>query len=268
MSYILEHKNEFERLEKQNRDPEFDPLYDLKQFDLGKPGVILDAGCGSGALTYVMERLYPEAKIIGVDGSEARVQQLKEARPVSSRLEFIHADLRRLPFENSYFDVMVVRYVFQHMSPSVLSEALKELHRCLKPGGKLLVVDVDGYFESVYPTGPYIQKVVDSLRSGGILDLNVGRKLPHLLNLAGFSQVNWDLQVVSFNHESRARELTRAAERLDCSKEAILKAGMSADEFQQLRKEFLGILAMEYSVCYLNRFYITASNPTLSLVKI
>lgn len=262
MSYVLEAPKENERLTQQNKSPEFDPLFDLKQFNLSQPETILDAGCGAGDMTRLLEQFYTRSRIVGVDSSFPRVSQLKKGQLAQSKIEYICADLKAIPFNDDSFDVILVRYVFQHLSAADVLAVLSELYRCLKPNGKLFIVDIDGYFESLYPTTPTIKKCTQLLSNAGILDLNVGRKLPTYLEQRHFEKIHWDLKICTFQYKARSRELTRMIDRLEHSTPVLQSLGMSKEETDLLKQETAKILSKETSVCYLNRFYISATKAS------
>ncbi len=258
MSYLLEQSAEFSRLQQQNADPEFDPNFDLNQFEFTSPQSILDLGCGSGVMTYLFHHRFPEAEVVGVDASEIRVKQLMHQHKGNSKIQFKHAYGNKLPFKEGHFDTILMRYVAQHISTQTLVETFKEALRCLKTNGNLLVVDVDGYLETLHPMGELTRKTLDLLSSSGVLDFKVGRKLPSLLNSAGFESVDWKMDAVSFQREARIRGIQRTLERVDGSKQGLFQMGYSEAEFERLRSEIHASLTSPYSVCYLNRFYITA----------
>jgi ArsR family transcriptional regulator len=97
-----------------------------------------DLGCGTGAASAA---LAPHvAHVIGVDGSS---EMLAAA---ASRLEaFPHVDLRRgaleaLPIDDATLDAAMLILVVHHVPAP--ADALAEAARVLKPGGRLLVVDM------------------------------------------------------------------------------------------------------------------------------
>ncbi len=80
------------------------------------------------------------ARVIGVDASD---EMLAAAR--SRARDFANVDLRAgalesLPLETSSVDAATLMLVLHHLSSPV--EALKEAARVLKPGGRLLIVDM------------------------------------------------------------------------------------------------------------------------------
>lgn len=65
--------------------------------------------------------------------------------PVSPRLldrfhiEYMHADLTRLPFPDASFDLVSCISVLEHMPPDTRTRGVQEMARVLKPGGQLLL---------------------------------------------------------------------------------------------------------------------------------
>jgi ubiquinone/menaquinone biosynthesis C-methylase UbiE/DNA-binding transcriptional ArsR family regulator len=100
--------------------------------------VVGDLGCGTGATA---ARLAPHvARVIGVDGS---AEMLAAAATRVAR--FGNVDLRRgpleaLPVEGGSLDAALMLLVLHHLPAP--ADALAEAARVLKPGGRLLVVDM------------------------------------------------------------------------------------------------------------------------------
>lgn len=93
------------------------------------PGLILDAGCGTGfALPHLRAR-HPQAQLLALDFAPAmlgRIPQV-EALPVC-------ADLETLPFAAATLDAVWSSYALQWCNPR---SAFAELARVLRPGGRL-----------------------------------------------------------------------------------------------------------------------------------
>jgi SAM-dependent methyltransferase len=93
---------------------------------------VLDAGCVAG------HRLGPlaatGAHVVGVDISPAMLQ-LASGTGLLARL--VRADVTNLPFHDDAFEAALCAYVLD-FTPAVAA-ALRELHRVVRPGGRLLV---------------------------------------------------------------------------------------------------------------------------------
>ena len=59
-----------------------------------------------------------------------------------SRAEYLVAAAESLPFGDDTFEVVVSRLVFHHLPGDVKTVALSEIARVLKPGGRILIVDM------------------------------------------------------------------------------------------------------------------------------
>lgn len=102
----------------------------LKPWLPAYPCRIFDAGCGPG---HFMELLKQYGTIIGTDYSLERVQFCR----TEHLAETAQADLRAVPFRSESFDLITTIDTIEHIKED--QQALKELHRVLKPGGLLAV---------------------------------------------------------------------------------------------------------------------------------
>jgi len=103
-----------------------------KEFEPGAK--LLHAGCGSGQ---VDTRLHEHASITAVDISSSALDLYRSYNP---RVEEVHhASILDLPFAEGSFDGAYNLGVVEHFPPDELSRAFSELHRVIKPKGKLVV---------------------------------------------------------------------------------------------------------------------------------
>lgn len=96
---------------------------------------ILDVPCGGGL---ALRGLRPGLRYVAADISPSMLDRTRR-RAASlglSDVEVMEADIERLPFEDNEFDVCV-SFNGLHCLPDPAA-AVRELARCLKPGGKLL----------------------------------------------------------------------------------------------------------------------------------
>jgi ubiquinone/menaquinone biosynthesis C-methylase UbiE len=103
---------------------------------------ILDVGCGTGIFAGRLLRQFPSARVWGLDLSDGMLHKC-QARPEVAEGHFhvVQGDSQRLPFPDDAFDVVTCCHSFHHY-PSQ-ARVLQEMHRVLRPGGKLLILDGD-----------------------------------------------------------------------------------------------------------------------------
>jgi ubiquinone/menaquinone biosynthesis C-methylase UbiE len=120
--------------------------YELVAYDVARYGdamCILDIGTGPGHLLSAMQKLLPEAKLIGVDISSAMVAQAKrnlEKCRQDLQIEVRVADADALPFTEETFHCVVSTGSLHHWKDPI--HALSEAYRILKPGGHALIYDL------------------------------------------------------------------------------------------------------------------------------
>ena len=102
-----------------------------------EPGeAILDVGCGPGF--YVADLLERGATVTGVDSSLAMLAIARQRAPGASLLE---GTVTQLPLEDATFDRALSVQVLEYVAD--VDGALAELRRILRPGGRLLIWDID-----------------------------------------------------------------------------------------------------------------------------
>jgi ubiquinone/menaquinone biosynthesis C-methylase UbiE len=67
------------------------------------------------------------------------------AEGVSDRIEFKEMDARHMTFEDARFDVVVSSFALHHIgdSPAETEQAISEIVRVLKPGGRVTLIDIE-----------------------------------------------------------------------------------------------------------------------------
>jgi len=125
---------------------------------------ILDVGCGLGERTFEMaKKVGPFGKVVGTDINNLMIS-VASGRYENSDLplSFEMAEATRQPFQSEFFDIIRIERVLLYVHQ--VKEAFQEFSRLLKPGGKLLVFDLDLDALSIgHVNRPLTRKIVQFL---------------------------------------------------------------------------------------------------------
>jgi ubiquinone/menaquinone biosynthesis C-methylase UbiE len=103
---------------------------------------ILDLGCGTGTLSIMLKKKYPDLLITGIDGDNYMITRARKKAEINGvDITFTHAFAQQLPFEYGTFDTVVSSLVFHHLPTEIKRAALTEIHRVLVPNGRLFIAD-------------------------------------------------------------------------------------------------------------------------------
>lgn len=151
----------------------------------GPGDAALDIGCGPGKLVRVLgEFTGPHGSATGVDPSVTAI----EANRAVDHHRYEQAPAQALPFGAAEFDVLTCTFVMHHIPAEHRADALAEMWRVLRPGGRVLLADVaPGPFYRAILTpffghdgaDPFaeadIRRYTDHLRALGFTDLTYTR---------------------------------------------------------------------------------------------
>lgn len=110
---------------------------------------ILDFGCGCGASTLALSRMFPSAAIVGLDRLEEclRVCRLKARDAECDRLSFVSpASDSSLPSNIRDFDYVVLCGVYEHLLPDERSSLLLDLWSHLTTQGVLFIAQTPNWY--------------------------------------------------------------------------------------------------------------------------
>jgi ubiquinone/menaquinone biosynthesis C-methylase UbiE len=115
---------------------------------------VLDAGCGSGRTTLALSKVMKSGTITALDrfdsdyienGGKTLLERNLGIAGISERIEICQGDVTAMEFKNESFDAAISSFMIDHLG-NYKSDALREINRVLKPGGRfLLIVFVPNY---------------------------------------------------------------------------------------------------------------------------
>lgn len=147
---------------------------------------VLDVGMGPGFLTFDLAPIVGERGLAaGVDSSPVMVDLARKRCEGRGPCEFKLGDATQLPFGDANFDVVVSTQVYEYVPD--MPRALAEVHRVLRPNGRVFILDTD-WDSVVWNTAEpaRMRRVMDAW-DDHLHDAHLPAKLPTLLERAGFA---------------------------------------------------------------------------------
>lgn len=172
----------------------------------------LDLCCGTGDLALALaERVGPEGHVTGADFSRPMLELATEKASSGGvgQVEFEWADALHLPYDDGSFDAVTISFGARNLAD--LAKGLSEMHRVLKPGGRLAILEITQprrqplmtffgiWFDRIVPL---LGKVAGDSSAYTYLPESVrsfpdAESLGEKLDQAGFRHVRWTLMAGS-----------------------------------------------------------------------
>jgi SAM-dependent methyltransferase len=239
-AYIMEDPREAMRLELK-----VDPEAWVRKYLAHRvpPGAeILCVGCGPGVILREVCAINSSIKGTGID---------------------IRGDVHAMQFPSDSFDLVYSRMLFEYLHDK--ERAAAEMVRVCRPGGSVLLQDLDGQLLWNYPEDPVVQcaveKVVAGLASTGF-DPFVGRKLFSLAHKAGLKNI--EVQVECYHliaGEIDLRILRQWELKLEIAVPWIARILGDEHAAVELTQRFLEYLRRPDTLTYSNVFTVTGVKP-------
>ena len=149
---------------------------------------IMDVGCGPGFyVAELLEQVGPAGSVVGVDSSRAMLAIAAHRCEGHDNVAFHESDAVSLPIGDASVDALLSVQMLEYVAD--VPAALAEMHRALRPGGRLVVWDVDWATVSLHTTDAARTERILRAWDGHLAHPSLPRTLTATLEAAGFDDV-------------------------------------------------------------------------------
>ncbi|MBD3402871.1 methyltransferase domain-containing protein [candidate division GN15 bacterium] len=118
------------------------PAAAFAHLELAADQTVLDVGCGTGDMLALIARQVGSGRAVGIEVSQVMVDEARKRHAdVAANLEFAPMDARDLSFPDNEFDRVLATQLLVHVPEP--ERAFREMCRVVKPGGKVVLADID-----------------------------------------------------------------------------------------------------------------------------
>jgi len=224
-------------------------------------GAVLEVGCGPGALVAAVAAASSTLYVTGVDLNAGRFR--RECASMPFNVSLLEANACALPCEPNAFDVVYCRFLLEYLKER--ARAVSEMVRVCKPGGRVLLQDLDGQMLWHYPADAELSdqmaRVLAFMATTGF-DPLVGRKLYSLARDAGLTDLSVQAQpyhLIAGVADDFTLELWDL--KLDIALPIAAQALGTMEAARALKARFMDYLRREDSLTYSVVFTVVGTKP-------
>lgn len=167
------------------------------EFGLRDGMLIAELGSGPGFVTEKILEKFPSINIIAAEIDPHLADYARDylLQKKYCNFKIVQTSIMATGLNENIFDFAITRLVLEHLPDPV--NAVREVFRILKPGGKAIFVDNDFDMHNMtYPHVSELRELYDAYcrsryAEGG--NPKIGRELPVLLKKGGFSKVDFEI---------------------------------------------------------------------------
>jgi ubiquinone/menaquinone biosynthesis C-methylase UbiE len=162
----------------------------LRRMTVGLAGVkagdtVLEVGCATGTLTLAAKQAAgPSGRVFGIDIIPGMIEaSQRKAAQANVEITFKLGSIDSIPFPDDHFDEVMCSFMIFHMSDETRRKGIAEIQRVLKPGGRMLLLDL------ALPPQPF-QRWIARRLLGFSADDDLRTLIP-LMEASGFSDLEY-----------------------------------------------------------------------------
>lgn len=116
-------------------------LWLFNQYRIGPQSSILELGCGDGTFWAKNEQRLPaDWRVVLSDFSAGMVADTRKKLKTLPSFQFEQVNIQSIPYPANHFDIVIANYMLYHVPDR--KQALREVRRVLKPGGKFYAATI------------------------------------------------------------------------------------------------------------------------------
>ncbi len=168
---------------------------------------ILDIGCGEGQLTQVFARLYPGARVVGIDLDEKAIDVARRSARGLPNVQFEAGNImERLP--EGPFDLVYGSLVLMHIQNT--AKVLQLIYQVLNPGGYLWTKDLHPSIAQVidHPAYERLSNWMNMAMERINSPWQIGGEMPAHLSAAGFNVLRTDREIYVMGNKNAEERIT------------------------------------------------------------
>ena len=97
---------------------------------------ILETACGTGQVTRLLRKIFPETRIVSTDLNPGMIEMAKKVVSENDKIEWHNANAEELPYDSSTFDAVICQFGLMFVPNK--QKAVNEAFRVLKNGGRFI----------------------------------------------------------------------------------------------------------------------------------
>ena len=172
----------------------------LAEIEKLRPDRLIDIGCGPGAFLSLVQERFPAIQLNALDLSEEMIRETR-SRLAPNAIATV-GDAEHMPLESGQYAAVTCNMSIHHYPHP--QDALKEMYRILRPGGMLLLNDMD----CIAPIRALANIIFPRL-PGGDVKMYDRQEILQMVGQAGFRDVRYK-KISPFSFQCIARKADAA----------------------------------------------------------